>query len=94
MGEHSASMESLIYAFKQAYHCLYFESNKASGRGGAVYVEDSDYTPFEDMTRCFEFGYSGDYTWTGKYGNITIYIFWQKFCEHSRKQHIIIWRMD
>lgn len=65
--------KSQIRFAKQNNRCLKFETNQANNRGGAVYVEDSDYTTFQDMTRFFEFGYSGRYTSSDKYGNITTY---------------------
>ena len=46
---------------KQTCPCLSFENNWASGKGGALNVEESDYMSLQDMTMFYEYGYSGDY---------------------------------
>ena len=65
--------KSQIRFAKQTCLCLRFENNWASNKGGAIYVEDSDYLSLQDMKRFYEYGYSGDYTSDIKYGNITSY---------------------
>ena len=65
--------KSQIRFAKQTCLCLKFENNRARNKGGAIYVEDSDYLNLQDMKRFYEYGYSGDYISDVKYGNITTY---------------------
>ena len=65
--------KSQIRFARQTCSCIILENNWASGKGGGIYVEDSDYMNLQDMVRFYDYGYSGDYTFNEKYGNITTY---------------------
>lgn len=64
---------SQIRFARQTCFCLHFENNWASKKGGAIFVEDSDYLSLQNTKRFYEYGYSGDYRSNIKYANVTTY---------------------